>query len=393
MRQLRLADLPPRGGATEVVECKGAGHPDTLCDAVAEELSIALSRLYIDCCGRILHHNVDKVLLRGGSSTPAFGGGQLEAPLEVYVAGRATRRVGTWDLPVRDVVEPTVRRVLHQRVRHLDVERGVIVHDLVRAGSGDLVGLFDRGSARTVPLANDSSVGVGSAPPTRLERVVHAADRALRLRARSVPSCGEDTKILGVARGDHVELTCACAMVGQHLPDLAAYIAAVEDARASIAAATGLELGRVFVNTADDLSAGQCFLTVTGTSAEAGDDGEVGRGNRVGGLITPSRPMTLEAAAGKNPVAHVGKLYNVAAHILAARLVETIEDVLAAEVLLVSQIGRPIDDPHVVEARLGLAPGLQREAVARRVEALVEEELRALPSLWRRLLVGAVRLF
>ncbi|MGA0870211.1 MAG: methionine adenosyltransferase, partial [Planctomycetota bacterium] len=292
MSRLRLADLPARGGATEVVECKGAGHPDTLCDAIAEELSIALSKLYLDCCGRILHHNVDKVLLRGGTSSPAFGAGHLDAPIEVYVAGRATRRVGTWDLPVGELVDRTVRRVLRHRIRNLDVERGVVVHDLVRSGSGDLVGLFDRGSAAVVPLANDSSVGVGSAPLSRLERAVHAADRALRLRARSAPSCGEDTKVLGVARGDHMELTCACAMVGQHLPSLAAYVAAVEEVRAEIARATGIDTPRIHVNTADDLGAGQCFLTVTGTSAEAGDDGEVGRGNRVGGLITPARPMT-----------------------------------------------------------------------------------------------------
>jgi S-adenosylmethionine synthetase len=393
MSRLRLADLPARGGATEVVECKGAGHPDTLCDAIAEELSIALSKLYLDCCGRILHHNVDKVLLRGGASSPAFGAGHLDAPIEVYVAGRATRRVGTWDLPVGELVDRTVRRVLRHRIRNLDVERGVVVHDLVRSGSGDLVGLFDRGSAAVVPLANDSSVGVGSAPLSRLERAVHAADRALRLRARSAPSCGEDTKVLGVARGDHMELTCACAMVGQHLPSLAAYVAAVEEVRAEIARATGIDTPRIHVNTADDLGGGQCFLTVTGTSAEAGDDGEVGRGNRVGGLITPARPMTLEAAAGKNPVAHVGKLYNVAAHVLAGRLVEAVEGLEAAEVLLVSQIGRPIDDPHVVEARLRLAPGLQCEDVACRVEALVDEELVALPSMWRRLLVGAIRLY
>jgi S-adenosylmethionine synthetase len=49
------------------------------------------------------------------------------------------------------------------------------------------------------------------------------------------------------------------------------------------------------------------YLTVTGTSAEAGDDGEVGRGNRVNDLITPYRPISLEAAAGKNPVTHVGQ--------------------------------------------------------------------------------------
>jgi S-adenosylmethionine synthetase len=42
-------------------------------------------------------------------------------------------------------------------------------------------------------------------------------------------------------------------------------------------------------------------------------DAQFGRGNRINGLITPCRPMRLEAAAGKIPVTHVGKIYNVMA--------------------------------------------------------------------------------
>jgi hypothetical protein len=52
-------------------------------------------------------------------------------------------------------------------------------------------------------------------------------------------------------------------------------------------------------------------LTVLGTSAEGGDCGEVGRGNRVNGIAASNRPLGLEAAAGKNPVSHVGKIYTL----------------------------------------------------------------------------------
>ena len=62
------------------------------------------------------------------------------------------------------------------------------------------------------------------------------------------------------------------------------------------------------------------YLTLLGTSAEQGDSGQVGRGNRVCGLISLNRPMSVEAAAGKNPVSHVGKIYNVLAHELAMRI-------------------------------------------------------------------------
>jgi S-adenosylmethionine synthetase len=87
----------------------------------------------------------------------------------------------------------------------------------------------------------------------------------------------------------------------------------------------------VVVNAADDLQAGSVYLTVTGTSAEAGDDGEAGRGNRVNGLITPYRPMTMESAAGKNPVTHVGKISNVCASLITQRQVTEIAEIAAVQ--------------------------------------------------------------
>jgi S-adenosylmethionine synthetase len=75
-----------------------------------------------------------------------------------------------------------------------------------------------------------------------------------------------------------------------------------------------------------------------------GDDGATGRGNRGNGLITPMRPMTMEAIAGKNPVSHVGKIYNVLAQRAAAEIAE-IEGIEEAYVTFVSKIGSPIDQP------------------------------------------------
>ena len=74
----------------EIVERKGLAHPDSLCDALAENLSVALSRYYIERFGIILHHNVDKALLCGGAARAAFGGGEVMEPIDIYLAGRAT---------------------------------------------------------------------------------------------------------------------------------------------------------------------------------------------------------------------------------------------------------------------------------------------------------------
>ena len=78
----------------------------------------------------------------------------------------------------------------------------------------------------------------------------------------------------------------------------------------------------VHINTADDINTGSVFLTVTGTSAEMGDDGSVGRGNRCNGLITPNRPMSMEATSGKNPINHIGKIYNILSTKLAKECVK-----------------------------------------------------------------------
>lgn len=89
-------------------------------------------------------------------------------------------------------------------------------------------------------------------------------------------------------------------------------------------------------------------LTVTGSSCENGDSGQVGRGNRVNGLISFLRPQTMEAWAGKNPITHVGKIYSFAAQSLARRVCESLPETAQANVFLVGQIGSPVDQPaHV----------------------------------------------
>jgi S-adenosylmethionine synthetase len=144
------------------------------------------------------------------------------------------------------------------------------------------------------------------------------------------------------------------------------------------------------VNTADEISRGSVYLTVTGTSAEAGDDGQAGRGNRANGLITPYRPMTLESVAGKNPVTHVGKLYNLAAGLIAASVVDEVPEVGEAECRLVSRIGRPISDPQVADVRVRCPEGVDLAAVSPRVREIVDSQLAALGLLTRDLIQGSL---
>jgi len=383
--------------AVEIVERKGAGHPDTLCDALCERLSVELSRFYLEHFGTVCHHNVDKVLIRGGASAPRFGGGDVSEPIGIYLAGRAVAEVGGVRVPIEEMAVEGSRRWLADALHALDVDAHVRIHDLVRPGSADLVELFERQQRTGVWLANDTSCGVGYAPLSDLETVVDRVERRLNaddLRAAH-PEIGEDVKVMGVRQGDAIDLTVSCAFVDRHLRHIDDYAAARERV-----VELALEAGRVVtrrelrarVNVGDDVERGSVFLTVTGTSAEAGDDGEAGRGNRVNGLITPGRPMTMESVSGKNPVSHVGKIYNVAASLIAEALAAEVDEVIEAECRLVSRIGHPVAEPQIIHVALSLAGGAPPESIEPTVREVVSAGLAGTEHLARDLIDGRIAL-
>ena len=382
-------DSPPIDALpVEIVERKGLGHPDTICDALAAELSAALSRFYLERFGRVLHHNVDKVLLCAGMARPAFAGGEILEPMAVYICGRATLELGGVRVPIEELADAACRTWLREHIHALDADRHVRLHLLVRPGSPELVELFLRQRPGAPPLANDSAIGVGFAPFSHLERATLAVEQELNSAAvkASCPELGEDVKVLGIRQRGRVDLTIACAVVGRYVETLSDYVEAKERARriARDAARSAADLDVVAaVNTADTPTPSGIYLTVTGTSAESGDDGQAGRGNRANGLITPYRPMSLESAAGKNPVSHPGRLYQVAAGRIAAAVVNHIEEIGAAECYLASRIGRPITDPQVAEIRVRLAGGGKADRVKGPVREIVAAELDLLPTYWR----------
>lgn len=354
--------LPAGERDVEVVERKGIGHPDTICDGVAEAACRALCRLYLERCGGVLHHNVDKVLLVGGRAEASYGGGQVLAPIELHLAGRATSSVDGAELPVEAVCTDACRAWLRTHLRDLDAEAHVRVHCHLRPGSQDLVEVF-RHQARTgIWLANDTSCGSGFAPLSTLESTVkavaeHLQDPSFR-GAR--PAVGEDVKVMGVRSQRQIELTVSAAFVAARIPDLRAYLAerrAVEGDLRGVATLSAKQAVTVVVNAADQPERNAVFLTVTGTSAEGGDDGEAGRGNRANGLITPMRPMNLESVAGKNPVSHVGKIYTLLANAICRDVVAACQDVRSAECHLLSRIGAPVNEPALAHVTLHAAEG------------------------------------
>jgi S-adenosylmethionine synthetase len=389
-------DIGPNQGDAEVeiVERKGLGHPDSICDALAEEFGRQLCLLYLDRAGAVLHHNVDKALLVAGASEPRFAGGRVTEPMQMTLAGQAALEIGGQSLGVPELAEKVVRGWFGKNLHCFDETRDVVVSSAVRPGSAELIDLFER-DGQCVPTANDTSCGVGFAPLSEVERMVLAIEHRLnseQTRAED-PALGEDVKVMAFRRDDSIRVIVACAMIDGALRDSADYQRAKERAaEISLEAArkvTALPL-TIEVNVGDDVPAGRMYLTVTGTSAESGDDGQAGRGNRVNGLITPCRPMTIESVAGKNPITHVGKLYNFAAGLIADRVVRSLPEVKNAECRLVSAIGCPIDQPEIVEVRIVAAPHAGHSHLAVEVDRLVREELREVPNYSGQLLEGAL---
>lgn len=393
-----LSAPSPASQPLEIVERKGLGHPDTVCDALAEALSRSLCRYYLDAFGLILHHNVDKALLWGGASQAVFGGGRVTEPMEIFLAGRAACEYKGKRVPIDELVEESCRNWLKSNFHALDPDRHVKVHSLIRPGSVELVDLYLRQEKTGEALANDTSCGVGYAPLDDLERVVLEVEKHLNSDATRTthPAIGEDIKVMGVRHRDAIRLTVACAFIDRFISGVDEYVAS----KAKVAALVLESASRITqkkvtveVNAADDISSGSLYLTVTGTSAESGDDGEVGRGNRANGLITPYRPMNMEAAAGKNPVTHVGKLYNLAAQRITNAIVQNLAEVEEAYCYLVSTIGRPVVEPQVADLQVRLVPGATLAAVQAPIREIFNDQLSQMMVIRQELVDGIIKVY
>ena len=386
----------------EIVERKGLGHPDYIADSIAEAVSKALSRYYLDNFGVILHHNVDKVLVVGGQAKPEFRGGEVIRPIHVIVAGRVTTEVKLKErtklVPVGSIILSSAKRWIRENFRFLDPEVHMIVDYRIGRGSTDLVSMYERGLDK-VPLANDTSLGLSFAPLSTTERLVLEVEKYLNSSSlkKKLPQVGEDIKVMGFREGKNVKLTVAIAMISRLISDKDEYFSLKDQVREEIlklASKIAPDFNvNVEINTADDPNdPSSLYLVVTGTSAEHGDDGATGRGNRVNGLITPLRPMSLEATAGKNPVSHVGKIYNVLADI-AAWKIAGINGVREAYVKVLSQIGKPIDKPQVALISIVPEKGANFNSIRYEAESIMDNLLDDITKLTGEILEGRVGLF
>ena len=350
-----VREVPAPLRDVEIVERKGIGHPDSVADALAETVSRALCKMYKKEIGTVLHHNTDETQIAAGQAAPKFGGGTIIDPTYILLVGRATTNVMQnkvlKELPCKPTALKAAREYLRKTFPNVDVDADIILDAKLGMGSDDLTGVYKTSGV----LANDTSFGVGYAPYSITDRLVLETEELINGKAfkKVLPETGQDVKVMGSRVGNKITMTIACAMVDRYIPDKTHYRAAIEDMynrvnenALNIIAKSGQDLDfHLDINTGDNYKNNVYYLTVTGLSQEMGDDGSVGRGNRCNGLITPYRPMSMEATSGKNPITHIGKLYNVMSKLIAEDVAKKVSPEVEVRVRILSQIGKPVSEP------------------------------------------------
>jgi S-adenosylmethionine synthetase len=392
----------------EFVERKGIGHPDTLADALAEHLSVEYSKYTLNKFGAILHHNFDKVGLLGGASYVTFGKGYLIQPIRILLNGRASTKFGNEELPVKKLLISWSKEFMILKFPMINSEKDLEFHynlsnqsspgktDEFESTNAPRKHWFEPRNLNDLPelkklVSNDTSLGVGYAPLTALEQLIIKIEGTLNSAEfkSNNPWTGSDIKLMGFRYRQQFGITMCIPQIANHVLSIEDYKSNLNQAKDVIhKIASDFSINRLDlnINTRDNLNTIEIYLTAVGSSIESGDEGLVGRGNRINGLISPTRPMSMEGSCGKNPVYHIGKLYYIAANEISRKIYEKFG--IANEVALVSQSGRDLLDPWVTFVSLP-----KNFSDVKLVQKMVGEEIKLIPQITNLLLAQKIKLY
>lgn len=354
----------------EVVERKGMGHPDTICDGLAEEISIEYSRYCLENFGCILRHMIDKISVTGGLTQVTFGGGKMISPAKIHLKGRFTDSVGDIKIPYKEISRSVILKQFEKIYSNFSEDQ-IIIEDNTHFSPGPGI-IFDKsGDSRNVRKgffinqteetikyhnnelrSNDTSTTVCYYPVSALEKIVRDLENYLNSEEikQNYPYIGTDIKIMGKRDGSNISLTLCVPLISKYVDSIDEYnkkIKIVHDlANDFLVDARSVYCIDLSINTRDREDKDDLYLTLLGSALESGDEGSVGRGNRIHGVIPFTRNFTTEAACGKNPVYHIGKIYSAFAYAIAKYVYENFN--IENTVYLTSQIGRSINNPWAI---------------------------------------------
>jgi S-adenosylmethionine synthetase len=348
------SDLP-----VEIVERKGIGHPDTLADALAERMSVAYSRMCRETFGAVLHHNLDKVYLRGGSARTGLGEFTMIEPVTLVIGGRVSSSFGGQQIAYRELFDQVAREYLATvlptfdattwlKIEHATTDRSRFPTWFQPRSLDDLPEL-------TCPTSSDTVAVSAWAPYSPTETLVLALERYLNQEGDGprYGYLGQDVKVMAYRRDQHVDVTVNVAVHPDHAPNAEAYDQVIKQVRAELSrisahACPGLEVS-ITINTqheSNPYGPKKHYLLGSGSCLEFGEEGFVGRGNGVSGLIPIQRPKSAEAAFGKNPVYHSGKVYAIYCARIADRINEQLQ--VPVTVTIAAKHSGPLREPSLI---------------------------------------------
>jgi S-adenosylmethionine synthetase len=308
----------------EIIEYKSPGHPDTLTDIIVDKCATFLDFYYLNKYNRVLHYNIDKALFSAGDVDIYYGGGKIKTDPTFILGGQATnlnrdlkRKLTKQIKKIISIYLPNLKKV------NVEIRVNNTVKNLCDIAFDEKI------------LANDTSFGVGYYPYSKSEEIVFAIKKELDkiIREQKIPM-GELYKIMFTPK----TISISAPLYAQRIKDRDEYANYKKKIEKKLN-----KYGKIIFN--PDFENGYPYMTLCGSSIECGDDGQVGRGNRYNDLITPCKPMTIEAYHGKNNKNHVGKLYSKLAFDLAKENYE--KKGKYTEIILVSKIGKPITDYEI----------------------------------------------